>query len=131
MGSAADTASDIIALERAGLDRWGQGDPGKFVELSAPEVTYFDPFIPKRLTGREALAAYYAGLAGKIRLDRYDLIEPKVQVHGETAVLTFNYMSQAEEGGRTSESRWNATEVYGRIGGEWKIIHTHWSRTQP
>ena len=28
-------------------------------------------------------------------------------------------------------ARWNATEVYREVGGAWRIIHTHWSFTQP
>src|SRR5919202_28870 len=28
-------------------------------------------------------------------------------------------------------ARWNATEVYRRQDGTWRIIHTHWSFTQP
>ena len=32
----------IIATERAALDRWGRGDPQGFLEIMAPEVTYFD-----------------------------------------------------------------------------------------
>ena len=32
----------IIALERAGLDRYGNGDPKGYLETYAPEITYFD-----------------------------------------------------------------------------------------
>lgn len=35
-------ADEVIALERAALDRWGKGDPKGFLEIYAPEVTYFD-----------------------------------------------------------------------------------------
>jgi ketosteroid isomerase-like protein len=28
-------------------------------------------------------------------------------------------------------ARWNATEVYREADGAWRIIHTHWSFTQP
>lgn len=28
-------------------------------------------------------------------------------------------------------ARWNATEVYRVMDGVWRIIHTHWSLTQP
>jgi hypothetical protein len=27
--------------------------------------------------------------------------------------------------------RWNSTEVYLRVGGTWKIVHSHWSYTKP
>jgi hypothetical protein len=42
-------------------------------------------------------------------------------------VLTFNFVSYSN--GQTT--RWNTTEVYRRKNGQWKIVHTHWSLTQP
>jgi ketosteroid isomerase-like protein len=121
------TAIEIIALERAALDRWGSGDPDGFLEISAEDVVYFDPFQPRRLNGIAELRALYDTIRGKIRVDRYELIDPKVQVDGNVAVLTFNYVSRGSEG----EMRWNTTEVYRREARGWRIIHTHWSLTQP
>ena len=118
--------AEIIALERAALDRWGAGDPSGYLEISAPDVTYFDPFLERRLDGLEALAAWYAPLPGTIHIERYDLIEPRVQVCGEAAVLTFNLVSYS---GSTT-MRWNCTEVYRKDKAGWRLIQTHWSITQ-
>ena len=120
-------ANEIIALERAALDRWGSGDPDGFLEISAEDVVYFDPFQPRRLNRIAELRALYDTIRGKIRVDRYELIDPKVHLDGNIAVLTFNYVSRGGEG----EMRWNTTEVYRREVRGWRIIHTHWSLTQP
>ncbi|UCC11231.1 MAG: nuclear transport factor 2 family protein [candidate division WOR-3 bacterium] len=124
-------SEEIIACERAALDRWGRGDPGGFTEISADEVTYFDPGTEKRVDGIGSLRQLYAPIEGKIKIDRYEMLNPKVQVHGDTAVLTFNLIDYTgrPEGSR-AEGHWNATEVYCRINGQWKIIHTHWSYTK-
>jgi ketosteroid isomerase-like protein len=119
-------ADTIIALERAALDRWGAGDPSGYLEISAPDVTYFDPFLARRLDGLDALAAWYAPLRGTIHIERYELIEPRVQVCGEVAVLTFNLASYS---GATT-MRWNCTEVYRKDKEGWRLIQTHWSITQ-
>ena len=126
-------AAAIIALERGALDRWGQGDPGGYLELYAPEVTYFDPVQPARVDGLDAMTALYAPLAGAIRVDRYDMIAPAVQRHGEVAVLTFNLLSyQTQADGREAVvARWNATAVYHAANGTWRSIHVHWSFIQP
>lgn len=121
-----DIPSLIISMERAALDRWICGDPSGFLEISAPDVVYFDPYREKRIDGLEALTALYKELWGKVLLDRYELLNPLVQVVGEAAVLTFNCVSYA---GKT-EDRWNCTEVYRRNGDRWEIIQTHWSYTQ-
>ncbi len=127
MDGAEDPSATIIRMERAALDRWAKGDPDGFLEITDPEVVYFDPFQPRRLNGIEELRKLYAGLRGKFRIDRYEIVDPKVQVSGDIAVLTFNFVPHGSEG----EMRWNATEVYRRRGGQWRIIHTHWSLTQP
>lgn len=121
-----EITTTIIALERAALDRWGAGDPTGYLEISAPDVVYFDPFLEQRLDGVEALAAWYAPLRGTIHIDRYELIAPKVQVCGGAAVLTFNLVSYS---GATT-MRWNCTEVYRQDREGWRLIQTHWSITQ-
>ncbi|MCD6252891.1 MAG: DUF4440 domain-containing protein [Thermotogae bacterium] len=122
-----EISTTIIAMEHAALDRWGKGDPSGFLEISAPDVVYFDPFIERRLDGLKALISYYEGIRGKIQIDRYELINPKVQLCGDIAVLTFNYISYRGE----TQNRWNCTEVYRKIDKHWRIIQTHWSFTQP
>jgi ketosteroid isomerase-like protein len=122
-----DVAAELIEMERAALTRWGKGDPGGFLEISAPDVVYFDPYVPRRVDGREALTECYRPIWGKIRFERFELLNPQVQASGDMAVLTFNYVSYTGEG----SDRWNCTEVYRRsISGVWQIIQTHWSYTE-
>ncbi|MGE5365288.1 MAG: YybH family protein [Bacteroidota bacterium] len=116
----------IIGMERAALDRWCSGDPSGYLEITAQDVTYFDPLLEQRLDGLEALTKLYESIRGKIFVDSYELINPQVQVYGESAVLTFNYAACVG----SNESRWNCCEVYTKIHGDWKIVHTHWSMTK-
>jgi hypothetical protein len=117
----------IIGMEKAALDRWCKGDPSGFLEISAPEVTYFDPFVARRIDSLSALTEYYEGLRGKINVERYELNNPLVVVHEDVAILTVNYVSF-----RGNEaSHWNCTEVYKKILEDWRIIQTHWSLTTP
>ena len=123
-----EVSLEIINMERAALDRWGRGDPDGFLEISAAEVTYFDPFLPEAIHGLKALRQYYAQLRGKIFVESDEMIDPKVQLGGETAILSYRYASRGRSG---DEMRWNATEVYRRGEEGWRIAHTHWSFTQP
>jgi len=125
MSGSSDPAT-IIALERAALDRWGRGDPSGFLEISSSDVTYFDPTMERRLDGLEALTRLYEGIRGQIHVDRYEMLQPKVQLCGNAAVLTFNLVSYCGE----KIFRWNCTEVYQNTTGRWQIIQTHWSFTQ-
>lgn len=126
-GQSPEVSSQVLALERAALDRWGQGDPDGYLAINAPDVSYFDPYLERRLDGLPDLAAWYEGIRGTIKVDRDEIVEPRVQVAGDAAILTFRYVSYTGE----SVARWNCTEVYQRFGEEWKIVHSHWSFTQP
>lgn len=121
-------AKELLALERAALARWCSGDPAGFLELSAPDVVYFDPYRERRLDGLAALTELYEGLRGKIFAARFELLNPHVQRAGDAAVLTFNFVSF---GGSEDALRWNCTEVYRRDPAGWRIIQTHWSYTWP
>ena len=121
-----DSSQTILALERRALERWCKGDPSGYLEISAPDVVYFDPFIERRIDGRDALSDYYALLRGKIQAERFELLNPRVQVLNEAAVLTFNYRSH---GANQVEQRWNCTEVYRLDSEGWRIIQSHWSLT--
>jgi ketosteroid isomerase-like protein len=119
-------AEEIIAMEKAALARWGHGDPAGFLEISAPDVVYFDPYVASRIDGLDALTVYYRPVRGRTLFDRFELLDPIVQESGDMAVLTFNYVSYTGE----ASDRWNCTEVYRRTNGKWKIVQTHWSYTE-
>ena len=132
----ADLRETIIAAERAALDRWIKFDPEGYLELSAREVTYFDPYREKRIDGLEELTSVLTPIKqfkGAVAETHYDMIDPKVQCHGDIAVLSFNLINYGKVGGRPEAvlARWNATQVYRQIEGQWKIIHSHWSYSKP
>ncbi len=98
-----------------------------FLRYSDQDVVYFDPFQPARIDGLPALRQLYNELRGKIRIDSDEIVDPKVQVHGDVAVLTFRFVSRGSE----DEMHWNTTEIYRRKEEGWRIVHSHWSFTQP
>ncbi len=123
-----DVSTDVhpvIDLEKAALARWCNGDPSGFLELCAPDVVYFDPFLPARMEGLAALTAYYEAIRGKIYAPRHEMIEPRVIEIGDAAVLTFRFISHS--GSEGARMRWYSTEVYRRGEGGWRIVATHWS----
>lgn len=132
-----NVAEHIIALERSALDRWVRADPDGYLSIYAKDASYFDPFREKRVDGLDALSAQTAPMRGAklpFTEPRYDMIDPVVRVEGNIAVLSFNLVNYGKPTGSTEEKmlvRWNATQVYRQMDGDWRIIHTHWSFTQP
>jgi ketosteroid isomerase-like protein len=128
----AGETDQIVALERAALDRWGRGEPEGYLELYARDVTYFDPQREKRVDGADAMRQLLMPIKGLVKVDHYEMIAPRVQQAGDASILTYNLVSHGRSPeGKAVVSRWNSTAVYQRIDGQWKIVHSHWSYTKP
>ncbi len=119
----------ILSLEQGAMERWRRGDPWGWVEISADQVTYIDPNLTKPVIGLEDYKVYLKQAEGNINYQGSEFIDPRVEIIGDAAVLTYNYRSTATapETGVINQLLWNTTEVYFRLNGQWKIAHTHWS----
>jgi len=125
-GGNRNTEQAILAQERRALDRWAQGNPLGYLDIDADDVTYFDDIgAQSRIDGIEAMRNYFTSLKGKVPAHRYEVVDPKVQVYGDIGILTLRYDAYATDGKPLAQ--WKATSVYRRIGGEWRIVHAHWS----
>ena len=121
-------ATTIIAMEKAALEEWNKGNPSGYLNIYAEDITYFDPFQEKRFDGFEKMKLFYESLRGSVQVENYEMIDPVVQIVGETAVLSYNLVSQSGN----DVYRWNCTEVYQQQPDkQWKIIHNHWSFVRP
>lgn len=121
-------AEKIIALERAALEAWLDGNPTPYLDLYSKDFTYFDPAQEWRLDGWDRIKELYESMRGTVKMDKFEILNPVVQHTGTLAVLTYNLHTNS------GETVWkeNCTEVY-RLeeNNEWKIIHSHWSLTKP
>ena len=118
----------IIAKEKAILNRWITGDTFGFIEAADEEITYFDPGLEKRCTGKKDFHDWIAAFNGTFSFPNYELHEPRVQMHGDVGILTFNFIGFMNDG---SKEYFNTTEVYKLVDGDWKLISSHWSQTKP
>lgn len=118
----------IINIERGALDRWKTGDTFGFVDIASDDITYFDPYVESRVTGLKDFRDFYASFRFTFSFPRYELVNPHVQLYRDTAILTFNFIGYFENG---QENKWNTTEVYHLVNGQWKLAHSNWSHTKP
>jgi ketosteroid isomerase-like protein len=124
-----DVEKTILAQERQMWDRWSSGDPLGFAESFADDATYFDDIAAQtRLDGREKIQKYLATFEGNIPPHTYEIEDPKVQVYGDVAILTFRYHSNMPDS--VPVPPWKVTHVYRLINNEWKIVHAHWAQVK-
>jgi uncharacterized protein (TIGR02246 family) len=118
----------VFALETEAMHRWLAGDPSGFLEISAPDVVYTDPFQPGWLIGLAELTAVYESIRGQLSAASFAFECPRVMEIGDAAVLTFNFTSwSTPEPDDAAATRWHCTEVYRRSSRGWQIVATHWS----
>ena len=56
---------------------------------------------------------------------RYDLWEPRTQIFGDTAVVSYTFMLSKAEGGNISHQTHNESRVLVKGKEGWKIVHVH------
>jgi len=114
---------EVLALERQAMDGWLKGNPDPQLAISDPEITYFHAVVEKRIDGLAALKELYEPYRGVPLYDSYEMLNPKVQVAGDVAILTY----QLARHNGTATTYWNGTQVYRKKKEGWRVIHTHWS----
>ena len=63
--------------------------------------------------------------AGKDLDYRYDLLEPRLQLYGDTAIVSYTFMlTVANEAGIRHTSH-NESRVLVRRDGQWQVVHVH------
>lgn len=121
-----DVSGKILTRLQSVADRFYNKDPLAYTELLAEDVTYFAPITPGRVEGIGAVRALFAPFQGKLSVPRFEILNPKLQLHGDIGILTYNLNEYGADGAITT--RWNSSEVYRRFGDKWQAIHAHWSQ---
>ena len=92
----------------------------------AEDATYFDDVAATtRLDGKQEIINYFSTLAGLVPEHDFELVDPKVQVYGDIAILTLHYHGSIND--TAIGQPWKATSIYRFQEGDWKVVHAHWS----
>jgi ketosteroid isomerase-like protein len=123
-------AAEIMALARS---QWASEAAGKSVaeQMStvAADYTEFNQDFGARLDGKTLNVRLYDAIAsdGSKSLAG-DMVNPKVQVYGDTAILTYNYVGVTrDKDGNVAPSNAKSTRVYSKIGGTWMLVHANFA----
>lgn len=121
-------AAEIMALARS---QWAAeiADQPAAQQLSgvAEDYTEFNPEYPTRIDGR-AMVLRMAEVSPDVRSVYGDMQNPKVQVYGDTAILTYNYAGLTrDKDGKVKPSTAKSTRVYVRQGGKWMLVHANFA----
>jgi ketosteroid isomerase-like protein len=127
-------AAEVIAITRA---QWAAEAEGKSVAEQnaalADDYTEFNRDYPVRLDGKALNSALAEALARSgDRTILGDMQNAKVQVYGDVAILTYNYVGvDLHKDGKTESSVAKSTRVYAKIDGQWKLVHANFAPVPP
>ena len=119
---------EILALELATYETYyGKSDPTAWVELFAGKATYIEPWSDNRIED-SAIKEHLMAFSGKIPNFHYEILNPRVDLYGDTAVFTFNLKCTDPKDG-TVTGLWKVTAVFTRTDDGWEKVHAHFSST--
>ncbi|HET7204407.1 MAG TPA: nuclear transport factor 2 family protein [Steroidobacteraceae bacterium] len=123
-------AAEVMALARA---QWASEAAGKSVAEQmatvADDYTEFNQDYGARLDGKALNVRLYDAISSDgSRSLAGDMVNPKVQVYGDTAILTYNFVGVTrDKDGKVEPSNAKSTRVYSKIGGKWMLVHANFA----
>jgi ketosteroid isomerase-like protein len=124
-------AAEIVGLAQAQIDATVARRPvAERMSAISDDYTLFQTFSNTRIDGKAGVVALNTALdAGGGRTLVTQMLNSRVQVYGDTAILTYNtYSINQDREGATSSDQSRVTRVYVRRGARWLNVHTHISR---
>lgn len=121
-------SAEIMALARSQWAADIAGQPAdRMMETVADDYTEFNGDYPTRIDGK-AMNVALARIAPSTKSVYGDMQNAKVQVYGDTAILTYNYAGITRDaGGKTQPATAKSTRVYVKSGGRWQLVHANFA----
>ena len=116
----------LVAREKAAFDAWRRKDKNFFASYMADDATFFGPMNPYLETDpKENFLPKFEEMTERYKLLDWQMYNPRVQLYGDTAVLTYNSMATVDFAGRPMQYTAKMTVVFVRQGNAWRVVHGH------
>lgn len=124
----AKIADEVMALARSqwAAEIGGKSGTDQMVSV-ADDYTEFNPDYPTLLVGK-SIALKMLSVPQSTTSLMADMQNPRVQVYGDTAILTYNFagITRATDG-KIAANTAKSTRVYVRQGGQWQLVHANFA----
>ncbi|MCC7354700.1 MAG: nuclear transport factor 2 family protein [Anaerolineae bacterium] len=110
------------------------GDAQTYTATAAEDLSLYEWFIvPHRQDGLPihllAIEHGWAGTGSGVEW-RYDLLEPRLQRYGDTAIVCYTFLLTRVAGGDFERRYHNESRVLVKFTDGWKVVHVHKSPAQ-
>jgi ketosteroid isomerase-like protein len=122
---AAETEA-ILATERRAVEALKAGQPDRLNEYFAESFSMFQPDQAYRTRGTRAENVRNAqSWLENTTLRAYQMLEPSVELLGDTAILTYYFTMTTVTAGKETSDTGKATVVFRKENGQWRAAHEH------
>ncbi len=122
-------ADQVISITKAEWAAIMDKNAAVAVENIADDCTIWVRNFPNRLDGKELIYTMKEVEAGGVgNMVLAEMANEKVQVYGDTAVLSYNFMGMRKDAeGEVEAFRSKSTRVYVKEGGKWLLVHANFA----
>lgn len=132
---ASDSEHAILDVLERNLRSVWDGDIDAYRSTTAEDVSFYEWYIcPQRIDGLEfhlrelGVHRRVVSDGGAARVD-HEVLQPRVQIYGATAVVTYTLLLRAEGKDAVTHRSHNETRVFHNFGTDdeptWKLVHCH------
>lgn len=118
---------EVIRITKAQWAAEMQKNTADAMRHIASDYTEFNSDYSTRLEGKDlAIRLEEAGFKDGGKTLASEMINPKVQVYGNVAVLSYNFVGVTQDkDGKNTPTRAKSTRVYVRQGNDWMLVHAN------
>lgn len=126
-----DTQRELLKLTWELLHAIHTGDIAFYAKHSTADLSCFEDVCAYRIDGVDFHLSLMRQMAENPDMAprRFDIVSPRVQVYGDTAIVTYTRLMTFDSHGTPVWKTYNETRVYIQREGVWKMAHFHRSPT--
>jgi ketosteroid isomerase-like protein len=126
-----ETERELLEITWKMLHAIHSGDATAYAEFSTPDLSCFEDVCNYRVDGLEFHLALIrqTGQTPDLQPTRFDILTPRVQIYGDTGIVTYTRLMTYDKAGTPTWKTFNETRVFIRQDGKWKMAHFHRSPT--
>jgi uncharacterized protein (TIGR02246 family) len=103
-------------------DAWVKGQPGQLASFFREDIVMVHPDFAQRTEGRDACVASYEDFCKQAAILDFNLLEPIIDVFGDTAVASYAYEISYEMGGERFKDSGRDLFVFIRQDDRWQAV---------
>lgn len=128
IGAQAKTSDEIISITKAQWAAEMKKDSSTAMKNVASDYTEFNFAYPTRLDGKELVQRLSEAQVAGGDLIAAEMTNEKVQVYGDTAILTYNFVGAMKgKDGTVQPLLAKSTRVYIRENKRWMLVHANFA----